>query len=312
MRKAIVLVPVENRELFLHDGWDVVFASPESVSVEDVRDAEVCIGNLPVDMIPSAEKLKWFQSSMAGVDKYIETLPRDVLLTNVTGAFGDAISEHMVGFVFEAYKKLHLYRDNQNKNEWLDRGFVREVSGSTVLVVGLGDIGECFARKMNLLGAKVSGVRRKDFDKPEFIEKIYSQDDLDSILPDFDIVALCLPETEKTRNLFCRERISRMKDSSVLINVGRGSAVDTDALADALVSGKLYAACLDVVTPEPLPSDSILWKLENCIITPHISGFFHMRKTYDNIIRICADNFSRYVCGDEPLHSVNRETGYCD
>ena len=102
-----------------------------------------------------------------------------------------------------------------------------------------------------------------------------------------------------------------MKDGSTLVNIGRGSAVDTEALADALESGKLYGAALDVFENEPLDSKHRLWSIPNAIITPHISGFFHLRKTYDNIIDICIRNYENYVTGRSFYNIIDRETGYC-
>ena len=101
-----------------------------------------------------------------------------------------------------------------------------------------------------------------------------------------------------------------MKDGATLINVGRGNAVETEALCDALENGKLYAASLDVTDPEPLPSDHRLWKLENALITPHISGFFHLRKTYENIVDIFIENFSRFLDGKELENIIDMTTGY--
>ena len=236
--------------------------------------------------------------------------PEGVILTNVTGAFGLAISEHMVANVFTLYKKLHLYRDNQNKSLWLDRGQVKQIEGAVVLTVGLGDIGGNFAKKMKALGAYTIGVRRKDTSKPEYIDELILQEDLDNVLPKADIVALALPNTSETKGLFNRERIYSMKDGATLINVGRGNAVDTEALCDALEDGKLYAAALDVTDPEPLPAEHRMWKIENALITPHISGFFHLRKTYENIVSIFIENFNRFL-NNEPLENIiDMTTGY--
>jgi len=101
-----------------------------------------------------------------------------------------------------------------------------------------------------------------------------------------------------------------MKDGATLINVGRGNAVDTEALCDALEDGKLYAAALDVTDPEPLPSDHRMWKIENALITPHISGFFHLRKTYENIVDIFIENLSRFIEGKELENIIDMTTGY--
>ena len=314
--KIVILLPLEEYaikkiEELTKDRCEIIYKSVETVATEDIFDADAILGNLPPKLLKDAKKLKWLQSSMAGTDAYLGgVLPEGVKLTNVTGAFGLAISEHMVATVFTLYKKLHLYRDNQNRSQWLDRGTVKQIEGSTVLTVGLGDIGGNFAKKMKALGAYTIGVRRKDTSKPDYIDELVLQNDLDKVLPRADIVALALPNTAETKGLFNRERIYNMKDGATLINVGRGNAVDTEALCDALEDGKLYAASLDVTDPEPLPSDHRMWKIENALITPHISGFFHLRKTYENIVDIFIENLSRFLDGKELENIIDMDTGY--
>lgn len=280
-----------------------------------VSEADIIIGNLPIkylSCVNNMKNLKWKQLSMAGTEPYSlkGTLPDDVILTNVTGAFGLAISEHMVGCVMMLYKKLHLYRDNQQKSVWLDRGNVKSVRGATVLSVGMGDIGSNFTERMKALGAYTIGIRRTDMRKPDYVDEVYTSEALDDILPRADIVALSMPNTPETKGMFSRERITRMKNEAVLLNVGRGNAIDTEALCDALDSGKLYGAAVDVTDPEPLPADHRLWKCENAIVTPHISGFFHLRETYDNIVNISIENLRRYVSGEELMNVIDKSTGY--
>ncbi len=317
MKKIIVAVPMEEsgkrRLESICPQNEYVYTSPSVVTAADVRDADAIIGNVPAELIKSAKKLEWFQSQMAGVDPYIKdgVVSPDTVITNVTGAFGLAISEHMVGCIFELYKKLHLYRDNQNKSLWRDMGSVKQIEGQTILVVGLGDIGRCFAKKMKALGVYTIAIKRRPCEKPDYVDELYLSDDLDSVLPRADIVALCMPDTPQTRQMFSAKRIDSMKDGSTLVNIGRGSAVDTEALADALESGKLYGAALDVFENEPLDSKHRLWSIPNAIITPHISGFFHLRKTYDNIIDICIRNYENYVTGRPFFNIIDRETGYC-
>ena len=317
MKKILIVVPFEEEgkkrlEAVCPEN-EYIYKTPDAVTEADVSSVDAIIGNVPPHLMKHAARLEWFQSQMAGVDPYIKdgVVSEDVVITNVTGAFGLAISDHMVGCVFELYKKLHLYRDNQNKSLWKDMGTVKQIEGSTVLIVGLGDIGKCFAKKMKALGAYTIGVKRRPSEKPDYVDELSLQDCLDCSLSKADIVALCMPDTAETRGMFSAERIAKMKDGAVLINIGRGSAIDTEALCDALESGKLYGAALDVFEKEPLPSDHRLWSIPNAIITPHISGFFHLRKTYDNIIDICIKNYENYVCDYPFINIIDRKTGYC-
>lgn len=319
-KKILALLPLETagkkrlRQILERcpERWEAVYSAVDQVSVKDLEDVEVVLGNLPADLIPAAGQLRWIQLSMAGADAYVKegVLPERVTLTNTTGAFGLAISEHMVACVLTLYKKLHLYRDNQLQGKWLDRGEVRQIEGAVVLSVGMGDIGGSFAQKMKALGAYVIGIRRTPRPKPDWADEVHLLDSLDRLLPRADIVALSLPGTPETFRLFDRERFSRMKDGATLLNVGRGNVLDTDALCDALSSGKLYAASLDVTDPEPLPAGHPLWKVENALITPHVSGFFHLRATYDNIVDIALSNLERYISGRPLTCQVDRQTGY--
>lgn len=317
MKKILIALPLEPdgkaRLESVCPENEYIYISPQNVTESDVVSVDAIIGNVPAALMKNAEKLEWFQSQMAGVDAYIKNgaVAENVVITNVTGAFGLAISEHMVGCVFSLYKKLHLYRDNQNASVWQDMGSVKQIEGQTVLIVGLGDIGNCFAKKMKALGAYTIGVKRRPCRKPDHIDELYLSADLEKVLPRADIVALCMPDTDETRGMFSSARIAQMKDGATLINVGRGSAVDTEALCDALESGKLYGAALDVFEQEPLPREHRLWSAPNALITPHISGFFHLRKTYDNIVDICIRNYENYIFGRPFVNVIDRTTGYC-
>lgn len=237
-------------------------------------------------------------------------MPEGALLTNATGAYGLAISEHMIGMLLELIKKLNLYRDNQKKSLWKDEGQIKSIYGSTILIVGLGDIGGEFAKKVKALGAYTIGIRRKNSVKPDYLDELYLADELDKVLPRADVVALSLPATKDTSKLFSRERFALMKEGAVLLNVGRGSAVDSDALYDAITAGHLYGAAIDVTDPEPLPADHKLWKLDNMVITPHISGDFHLQETHDRIVRIACENLRAYLKGGKLKNQVDFNTGY--
>lgn len=312
MKKVMVLIPFEDagKKRLEAAASDCEFIY--EYNIEALADVSAILGSAPADRLASSEKLEWVQLPSAGTEPYSRpaVLPENCVLTNATGAFGLAISEHMVGCVLMLYKKLHLYRDNQNKALWLDRGTVKRIEGAVTLIVGLGDIGGRFAQKMKSLGTYTIGIRRTVSDKPGYIDELYTAEALDNLLPRADIVALTLPGTDATRNIMSRERLFKMKEGATLLNIGRGSAVDTMALCDALNSGLLYAAALDVTDPEPLLPGHPLWSCENAFITPHISGFFHMRDTYDNIIDICVNNMKRFHDRLPLLNIVDFNTGY--
>lgn len=275
-------------------------------------DAEIVIGQFPADRLTELKNLRLLQLSFAGTDPYIKpgVFPPSAILTNATGAYGLAISEYMVGAVLTLGKKFHLYRDNMRDHRWLDRGGVSSVAGSVVLTVGLGDIGGEFARLMKAFGAYNIGVRRTRAEKPDYVDELVLSDRLEEVIPRADIIALAMPGGQGTAGIISRKRIALMKPTVLLVNVGRGSAVDTEALCDALESGRLGGAALDVTDPEPLPSEHRLWTYENVMITPHVSGFYHHPATFGKIVDICIENVRNYL-EEKPLRNViDMSTGY--
>lgn len=276
---------------------------------EQLENAEIIIGNIPSGDLQYCRNLKFLQLSMAGSDTFAGKVPENVLLANSSGAYGLAISEHMLGMLLILTKKLYLYRDNQNEAVWHDEGNVTSIFGSRVLTVGLGDIGGEFAKRCKSLGAYNIGIRRTMRSCPEFMDEMHTLDELDSLLPSADVVALALPNSEASRHLMNEARLRSMKRGAILLNVGRGSAVDTDALVKVLNEGLIMAG-IDVTDPEPLPKEHPLWHCPGIIITPHISGYYHLRHTQDTIIEIAACNIENYMNGRPIRNLVDRITGY--
>lgn len=314
--KILVVLPTEERHKELlkgsADGAEMEFISPEDLTKEQVHDADVIIGNVAPELIKGTSKLKWLQLNSAGTDGYTAegVLPKDAILTNATGAYGLAISEHMIGFLLCVMKKLHLYGADQAQHIWSDHGNVTSIYGSKTLVVGFGDIGSEFAIRMNALGSHVTGIRRSKTEKPDYLEALYQMDALEECLKTADIVAACLPGTKETYHIFDKNAFDKMKKGAYFLNVGRGNAVDSYALADALNSGHLAGAAVDVTEPEPLPKEHLLWDAKNILITPHISGNYHLQETHERIIRIAADNLSKFMQGSELRNIVDFSTGY--
>ena len=276
---------------------------------EQLENAEIIIGNIPSGDLQYCRNLKFLQLSMAGSDTFAGKVPENVLLANSSGAYGLAISEHMLGMLLMLTKKLYLYRDNQNEAVWHDEGNVTSIFGSRVLTVGLGDIGGEFAKRCKSLGAYNIGIRRTMRSCPEFMDEMHTLDELDSLLPSADVVALALPNSDASRHLMNEARLRSMKRGAILLNVGRGSAVDTDALVKVLNEGLIMAG-IDVTDPEPLPKEHPLWHCPGIIITPHISGYYHLRHTQDTIIEIAACNIENYMNGRPIRNLVDRNTGY--
>lgn len=293
-------------------GAKVIRQSVKELTPAQVAQADVVVGNIPANFLPHMKKAKLLQLNSAGVGpEYLalrETLP-DLTLCCASGAYGQAISEHMLASLLALMKRLHQYRDGQQTARWESRGPVNSPRGAKVLIMGLGDIGGQFAKIMRPFDAEVIGIRRRLSAPPEGVRRIATMDELDSLLPWADVIAMALPETEDTRHVMDKKRFQLVKPGSYFLNVGRGSAVDQDALIDALRTGRLAGASIDVTSPEPLPQDHPLWQEENLLLTPHISGGYHLMQTLNNIHAIAAHNIS--ALPDGPFKSrVDFDFGY--
>lgn len=316
MKNILVMIPTNDQHKKLLEekapGSSFIYADSGIADAAQVKNANIIIGSPSTSLIRDSKNLEWLQLQSAGVGKYAEDnmLPEGVILTNASGAYGLAISEYMLAVLLELFKKLHLYRDKQMKSDWSDSGRIKSIYGSTALVVGLGDIGGEFAERLKALGAYTMGIRRRNADKPDYLDELHLMDEFDKLLPRADIVALSLPGTKLTNRVINRETLKLMKQDAVLINVGRGSAIDTEALCDALENGQIAGAALDVTDPEPLPGEHRLWGIRNAVITPHVSGGFSLQETHDRIIRICADNLEAFLEGTSMKNVVDRSAGY--
>jgi phosphoglycerate dehydrogenase-like enzyme len=315
-KNILVIMPVDEKHKKILEekapAANFTYARQGSLTAEMVQNANVIIGNPPIDLVKGSNNLEWLQLNSAGVGDYIKegVLREGTILTNASGAYGLAISEYMLGVLLELYKNLHLYRDNQAESKWQYVGQVKAIYNSTALVVGLGDIGGEFAKRLKALGAYTIGIRRKDTDKPDYLDELHLMEDLDALLPKADIVALSLPATPLTNKIINKKTLSLMKKDAVLINVGRGTAIDTDALCDALESGHLLGAALDVTDPEPLPADHRLWKIKNAVITPHVSGGYSLEETRNRIVNISAENLEAFLNGMKMRNLVDFSAGY--
>ncbi|MHC1787062.1 MAG: D-2-hydroxyacid dehydrogenase [Christensenellales bacterium] len=293
-------------------GARIIRRRPGELEAGDLAEADIIVGNPPIAMLPQLKRARLIQLNTAGVAVpylALEHSAPDTVLCCASGAYGPAISEHMMALLLGLMKRLHQYRDDQHQTLWQDRGQVRCLRGAKVLMLGLGDIGSHFASLCAAFGAEVVGVRRRGGEPPQGVSRVATLDHLDSLLPWADVVALALPETAGTRGLLNRRTIALMKPGAFVLNVGRGSAIDQAALAEALHAGHLAGAGLDVTDPEPLPAADPLWQAPNLLLTPHISGLYHLKVTHDLVIDIACRNIR--ALPDGPFVSrVDYASGY--
>ncbi|TCS79875.1 phosphoglycerate dehydrogenase-like enzyme [Muricomes intestini] len=322
MKEILVVLPVEDRhktylenaaaEIQDSEEMHFTYRAQKEVTQKMVESADIILGNVPPGYLGKALHLQLVQLGSAGAAEYIKPgiIPAGAKLANATGAYGLAISEHMLGMVLMLMKKLNHYQNNMKAHDWKDEGQVKTIAGSVTLVVGMGDIGGEFARKMNALGSHVIGIRRNKAQKPDFLEGLYQMDALDDLLGKADIVACSLPGTKETERMFNKERLDKMKKGAILLNVGRGSLIPTEDLCEALKSGKLGGAAVDVTETEPLPANSPLWDAPNLLITPHVSGNYHAAQILETIVEIAAYNLRQVLSGGNIKNEVDFQTGY--
>ena len=296
-------------------GHSLHFARRTDPAPAGLEEMEVILGNLADPaQLRRCKNLRWLQLDSAGTDRYCAPglLPEDALLTNATGAYGAGIAEWLLAALLALWRRLPEYAGFQRAAQWHQLGAARSFAGSTILVVGFGDLGKNFARRASLLGARVLAVRRRPGDKPDWMEDVGGQEKLEEWLPKADAVVLCLPGNADTRHMLSAGRIALLKKEAVVLNVGRGSAVDTDALCSALYEGRLGGAALDVTDPEPLPPEHPLWHAPNTIITPHISGRLVQPENLDRVTAICEENLRRFLAGQPLKNLVDKTTGYAE
>ena len=276
---------------------------------------DVLLGYCTHETLNKGEDLRYILNYSAGVDKCMSSpliRERDMLLTNMQRLYGPGIAEHAIGMMYMLTRKLHVFHDRQREQKWdrkaVDRTQMWEVQGRTMLVVGLGGIGTQIARRAHALGMRVIATRNSSRAGPEFVSYVGLAHELAELAGQADVVVNATPLTPATTGLFDSNLFSRMKPGAYFINVGRGKSVVTADLIDALNSGQLGGAALDVQDPEPLPAGHPLWRARNVIITPHISaGSDRQMERFWLLVR---ENLRRYTEGERMLNVVDLERGY--
>lgn len=341
--KIIVSMPLtERRRKMLEEaarGAEFAWLDPDDPARENggalsaATDAEILFGSFSEKELRAAKQARWIQAQSAGVDALLKPgLVQDgVVITSAVGAYGPAVSEHMLALTLSLLKKLPALRDSQLKSEWTDVESVGTLFGANVLVLGFGNIGTAYARHCAELGAHVTGLRRHVDGTTAGAEaaagtgsasgacagtgdeasnagsiEVRPISELDELLKSADVVAMCLPGTSETYHIMDKRRLSLMRPGAYLVNCGRGTAVDPGALAEALKAGTIAGAALDVTEPEPLPPESPLWREPRCLITPHTAGGLRIEETCDRIFRIAAGNLKRYLNGEPLRNTVKR------
>ena len=297
----------------LAGGRQVVIAHQREEIEKCLDQIEIAAGGFPTEWIPRAPNLRWLQTWGAGADWLLEhphLAELDFILTNASGVHAIPISEHIFAFLLGFARRLPHSIRAQEKHVWqkTNRADLFELADKTMLLIGVGAIGKRTAQIAAAMGMRVWGVRRNPAQSEAGIERMVGPDSWVDLLPEADFVVLTMPLTADTRHMVNAAAFARMKPSAYLINIGRGGTIDEPAMIEALRTGRIAGAGLDVFATEPLPPDSPLWDMENVIISAHYSG---ITNEYDQrAMLIFLDNLQRYRSGKTLINIVDKQLGY--
>jgi len=280
-----------NLEIFTEPGpeCDIVLGEPRRIRKS-------------LSQLPS---LRWVQSIYAGAEHLMDpSLRRDYILTNARGVFGDSMSEYVFGYMLYFRKRIAERQRAQRSRQWdnEDGGVLR---GKTLGLLGVGSIGAHLAKTAKHFRMTVRGYTRSS-ETSEHVDDYYHGDNLLKFAKGLDYLVVVLPRTNNTDKLVNAELLGALPPHALLINVGRGNAVDNSALAEVLESNKIAGAVLDVTDPEPLPEDHPFWTTKNLLLTFHTSAMSYS----EDMVALFAENYKLYI-EDKPLkHRVDFERGY--
>ena len=294
-------------------GGDLLFVESEDEIPSSWEDCDIIYG-FGMGNAKKNRNLKWLSVPSAGVDYLMKPgvfANEECLVTNSSGAYGVTIAEHIIGVSLMMMRKLdYAYRESL-KGNWTVPQPQKSLKDCRIVVLGTGDIGSCFARRAKAFEPKsITGVSRSGISSDPVYDSVKKVSELDSLLPYTDLLIMSLPDTPETRDILSRERIALLPEGAYIVNVGRGSAVDEDALCESLESGRLGGAALDVFKTEPLPADSKIWNTKNLLITPHVAGNLTLEHTLNVNVDLFCENLVRYGKGLPLNNLIDRNKGY--
>ena len=290
-----------------------IINTDQSGIAEALLEADYFCGHAKVpvdwDRVVAQGRLKWIHSSAAGMVWCLvpSVIASEITITTAAGVLADQVAEHGLTLILALHRNLRAFILDQcvSANNPDFRQFWRkptlDLTGKTVGIVGFGGVGRRFSQVVSPFAGHLLAVDLFPTNCPAHVAELWPADRLDDLLAESDVVFLSLPLNSETRGIFSASRLAQMKPGAILANMARGPLVDTDALTDALQSGHLAGAIMDVTAPEPLPPNHPLWDLPNVLITPHVGGQIHTR--FEDICDIFCENVRRFHAG-EPL--INR------
>lgn len=294
-------------------GASVCFVEEEKDIPEGFSDAEVLYG-FGTEYARTNPALKWLCVPSAGVDYLMGEdafANKECLLTNSSGAYGVTIAEHIITVSLMMMRKLTLTYAEALRGEWGKPKPQKSLKDCRITVLGTGDIGTCFAKRAKAFEPDtIIGVNRSGKSPDLIYDRTFPIGYLNMLLPETDLLVMSLPNTKETKDILSRERMELLPNDAYIVNVGRGSAIDEEALAELLEKDELGGAALDVFRTEPLPSESPLWKTKNLLITPHVAGNLTLDYTLDTNVELFCEDLLNYAKGLPLKNLVDRTRGY--
>ncbi|WP_081841575.1 D-2-hydroxyacid dehydrogenase [Alicyclobacillus macrosporangiidus] len=285
-------------------------SNSEDIDLEVLQSTHAFVGWPTNDMLGHMPNLKWIQLPSAGANGILANtnLHSETAVTNSRGVFGVPGAEHALALMLYFSRQLYVHVEQQARRYWRKSPASSEIEGSTVGIVGLGDIGLQLAKRVKSLGATVLGVKNTAGACPPFVDEVHASDKVEEVLRHSDYVINTLPLTPDTKGFFSATRLSVIKRGAVFINIGRGATVDEGALIDHVRAGRFGGVGLDVTNEEPLPASSPLWTLPNTIITSHSVGA--SPKVNDRRFNLIVNNIRNFMEGRKLENLVDRVRGY--
>src|SRR2546430_3253385 len=254
------------------------------------------------DLAAVASRLRWLQSTSAGIGQMVKRVgldQTDITFTTASGVHARPLADFCL-MAMLMFAKNYVWMERDKKAKRWERYCGEELTRETLAIVGVGRVGQEGARHGKRMDMRVTGMRRSDAPMPD-VDKIFDRPELHAMLREADFLVLAAPHTPETEGIIGQAELAVMKPSAVLINIGRGALVDEDALIRALQQKRLAGAALDVLREEPPPQDSPLWDMPNVIISPHSASTVTQQNA--RITEIFCDNLRRYLSG-QPLRNV--------
>ena len=289
-------------------------ASTEEDQKTHIKDADVFFGWPSSQVFRAADHLRWIHCPGTGIDRIMsapELIDSDVVLTNARGPHASPMADHVFFMILSFAHRAREIWEDQRTHRWDPGRYnerMMELAGQTMGILALGDIGKAVARRAHAFGMEVYAVDKRPMPGPPEVKEVWDSERLDDLLRISDWFVVTAPLTSETQGLIDRRRLGLLKPGAHIIVVSRGGIVDEAALSDALRSGRIAGAGLDVAAQEPLPSDSPLWNMENVMLSPHVSAL--TPEMWEGRREAFKENLRRFLDNEPFLYVCDKGAGF--